>query len=72
MSEVARNIREKVKEVYKDDVLAEAGYIVGISHDFGKYTKYFQNYLVQVKQNLILSGMVLYQLFLLHILSKTA
>ncbi len=60
MSEVARNIREKVKEVYKDDVLAEAGYIVGISHDFGKYTKYFQNYLItgKAKSNLEWHGFI--------------
>ncbi|MFY9499154.1 MAG: CRISPR-associated endonuclease Cas3'', partial [Tepidanaerobacteraceae bacterium] len=45
LSDVAKNIKAKVKEVYKDDVLAEAGYIVGISHDFGKYTTFFQEYL---------------------------
>lgn len=60
LSEVASNIREKIKEVYKDDVLAEAGYIVGVSHDFGKYTTYFQDYLLtgKSKSNLEWHGFI--------------
>lgn len=60
LSEVAGNIRTKVKEVYKDEILAEAGYIVGISHDFGKYTTYFQDYLItgKSKSNLKWHGFI--------------
>ncbi len=59
-SEVARNIRSKIKEVYKDDILAKTGYIVGISHDFGKYTTYFQDYLItgKSKSNLQWHGFI--------------
>lgn len=71
LSDVAKNIKAKVKEVYKDDVLAEAGYIVGISHDFGKYTTFFRNISEQANQSPILSGIVLYRQFLLHILWRT-
>jgi CRISPR-associated endonuclease/helicase Cas3 len=60
LSEVAGNIRTKVKEVFKDEILAEAGYIVGISHDFGKYTTYFQDYLItgKSKSNLKWHGFI--------------
>ena len=60
LAEVAKNIRAKVEEVYKDDCLAEVGYILGICHDFGKYTTYFQDYLItgKTKSNLERHGFI--------------
>ena len=60
LAEVAKNIRVEVKEVYKDDCLAEVGYILGICHDFGKYTTYFQDYLItgKAKSNLERHGFI--------------
>ena len=60
LSEVATSVKEKLEKIYNDNILSEMGYIVGISHDFGKYTTYFQNYLItgKTKSNLQWHGFI--------------
>ncbi|SHF38785.1 CRISPR-associated helicase, Cas3 family [Caldanaerobius fijiensis DSM 17918] len=46
LKDVADVLVEGVESLYKDKVIQDIGYIIGIGHDFGKYTTYFQNYLL--------------------------
>ncbi len=47
LAEVARGARDALDHpaLRSRDILAKVGYIVGVSHDVGKYTSFFQDYL---------------------------
>lgn len=49
LSEVGGVLRELIaKKQYNNlNLSPEIGYLIGITHDFGKYTSYFQNYLLR-------------------------
>ncbi len=60
---VGLNVRElilskklDIKEFIDNNILADSAYIVGVCHDFGKLTSFFQNYILekdeQIKQKL--------------------
>lgn len=52
LKEVGESIKEKIPPVsgYNRHLLSSIGYLVGISHDFGKYTTFFQNHLLSCKK----------------------
>ncbi len=49
MLEVAKNIKLNTQTIFKDEIWSKVGFIVGATHDFGKYTTYFQDYLITGK-----------------------
>ncbi|RKY40734.1 MAG: hypothetical protein DRP76_01295 [Candidatus Omnitrophota bacterium] len=56
LKEHLKNVGEEAKEIIKKlpienkDFLSEIAYLIGISHDFGKYTSFFQKYLIDKKE----------------------
>lgn len=52
LSEVAKQMKETINQLPIDNRarLAQVAYFIGISHDFGKFTTYFQNYLLYDSQ----------------------
>ncbi|WP_027340299.1 CRISPR-associated helicase/endonuclease Cas3 [Halonatronum saccharophilum] len=57
LKNVADNSKEKIENkelelsLIDEDRLAEISYLVGIAHDFGKATSYFQDYLIKGVEN---------------------
>jgi CRISPR-associated endonuclease/helicase Cas3 len=51
ISEVARSAREAILAlpdgITRKNRLAELAFLIGVTHDFGKYTSYFQSYLLE-------------------------
>ncbi len=51
ISEVARSAREAILAlpdgIARRNRLAELAFLIGVAHDFGKYTSYFQSYLLE-------------------------
>jgi len=48
---VAEDVKKSIEQIPIDDChyIAEIGYLIGISHDFGKYTSFFQEHLLKKK-----------------------
>lgn len=48
---VAKDAKDSIEEIPLKDkkILAEIAYLIGISHDFGKYTSFFQDHLLKKK-----------------------
>lgn len=46
LKDVADAIEGDTAGVYDDALLSKVGYLIGIGHDFGKYTTFFQKYLL--------------------------
>ena len=56
LQNVANNIKTKIEEtVFNEKIdkehLSKIGFLLGLYHDFGKYTTYFQNWLLDKKDS---------------------
>ena len=50
--EVGKATKEKISVQLSDlKIPSKVAYFIGVSHDFGKYTVYFQDYLLYAKQD---------------------